>query len=202
MSQIIVDAGTEGLSVSRKLDKLGHRSSDTAELHFDDVRVPIANVIGEVGRGFQQQMAQFVVERMFGAYGAVGGCEWAIERTREYLDQRQAFGRSLSQNQHLAYRLAELTAQVEVLRSHNYLTAEGHARGEDVTRQATVAKLIAGRLWREVADTCLQFHGGMGYMEESWTSRFFRDSRLGSIGGGADEVMLLVLARMDGYQPS
>jgi citronellyl-CoA dehydrogenase len=95
--------------------------------------------------------------------------------------------------------MAELSAQGDLLQSHNYATAEAHVAGEDTTRQATVAKLAAGRLLREVADTCLQFHGGMGYMEENWPARFFRDSRLASIGGGADEVMLQVLARMDGF---
>ncbi|UYB39049.1 acyl-CoA dehydrogenase family protein [Streptomyces sp. Je 1-4] len=198
MSQIVVETTTPGFSVSRKLDKLGHRSSDTAELYFDDVRVPVANTIGEIGRGFQQQMAQFVVERMFGAYGAVGSCRWALELTRDFLRGRQAFGKPLAANHHVAYRLAELSAKVDLLESHNYQTAQAYMSGEDTTRQATVAKLTAGRLMREVADVCLQFHGGMGYMEETWTARFFRDSRLASIGGGADEVMLQVLARLDG----
>src|SRR3954470_24512618 len=199
ISQIIVETSTPGFSVSRKLDKLGNRSSDTAELFFEDVRVPVSNTIGEIGRGFQQQMVQFVVERMFAAYGAVGSCRRALERTRDYLKQREAFGRPLMANQYVAFRLAELSAQVDLLQSHNYACAEAYLDGEDTTRQATVAKLTAGRLLREVADTCLQFHGGMGYMEENWTSRFFRDSRLASIGGGADEVMLQVLARMDGF---
>ncbi|PWW24098.1 citronellyl-CoA dehydrogenase [Geodermatophilus normandii] len=200
MSQIIVPTDTPGFAVSRKLDKLGNRSSDTAELWFEDVRVPVSNTIGTVGRGFQQQMSQFVVERMFAAYGAVGSCRYALDRTREYLRQRQAFGRPLAANQYVAFRLAELSAQVDLLRSHNYACAESYVDGEDTTRAATVAKLTAGRLLREVADTCLQFHGGTGYMEETWTSRFFRDSRLASIGGGADEVMLQVLARMDGFE--
>jgi citronellyl-CoA dehydrogenase len=200
MSQIIVPTDTPGFAVSRKLDKLGNRSSDTAELYFEDVRVPLSNTIGTVGRGFQQQMSQFVVERMFAAYGAVGSCRSALERTREYVRQRQAFGRPLAANQYVAFRLAELSAQVDLLQSHNYVCAQSYVDGEDTTRAATVAKLTAGRLLREVADTCLQFHGGMGYMEETWTSRFFRDSRLASIGGGADEVMLQVLARMDGFE--
>jgi citronellyl-CoA dehydrogenase len=200
MSQIIVETSTPGFSVSRKLDKLGNRSSDTAELFFQDVRVPVANTIGTIGRGFQQQMGQFVVERMFAAYGAVGSCRRALARTREYLRQREVFGQPLAAKQYVAFRLAELSAQVDLLQSHNYACAEAYMAGEDVIRHATVAKLTAGRLLREVADTCLQFHGGMGYMEENWTSRFFRDSRLASIGGGADEVMLQVLARMDGFE--
>jgi citronellyl-CoA dehydrogenase len=199
MSQILVPTSTPGFRVSRKLDKLGNRSSDTAELVFEDMRVPVANTIGAPGRGFQQQMAQFVVERMFAAYSTVGAAQRALERTRDYLREREAFGRPLLANQHLAYRLAELSAEVDLLRQYNYACAEAFMNGEDTTRFATVAKLKAGRLAREVADTCLQFHGGMGYMEETWVARYFRDARLTAIGGGADEVMLQVLARLDGF---
>ena len=201
MSQLIVPTDSAGFQVSRKLDKLGQRSSDTAELVFDDVRVPVANTIGTEGRGFQQQMAQFVVERMFAAYTAVGSLQRALDRTRDYLRQRTSFGQPLMANQYLAFRLAELSAEVDLLRQYNYAAAEAHMRGDNVTRQATIAKLKAGRLLREVADACLQFHGGIGYMEETWTARFFRDSRLTSIGGGADEVMLQVLAAIDGFTP-
>ncbi len=197
ISQVVVPTDAPGFSVARKLDKLGNRCSDTAELVLDDVRVPVSNTIGEIGRGFQQQMQQFVVERMYAAYSTVGSCERALERTRQYVADRQVFGGTLATKQHVAFRLAELAAQVDMLRSHNEVVCEGVMAGEDVTRGATVAKLTAGRLAREVADTCLQLHGGMGYMEETWTARFFRDTRLGSIGGGADEVMLQVLARMD-----
>lgn len=198
MSQIIVPTDTPGFSVAKRLDKLGNRSSDTAELILDEVRVPVGNTIGEVGRGFQQQMAQFVVERMYAAYSAVGSCDRALERTRAYVAEREVFGQPLATKQHVAFRLAELQARVDLLRSHNQAVCEAVEAGEDITRGASVAKLTAGRLVREVADTCIQFYGGMGYMEETWTSRFFRDSRLGSIGGGADEVMLQVLARLDG----
>ena len=204
---MVFDTGTRtssktsspGFSVSRKLDKLGNRSSDTAELVFEDLRVPVANTIGEIGRGFQQQMSQFVIERMFAAYGSPGSCRRALEKTRDYLKQREAFGKPLIQNQYIAFRLAELSAQIDLVQAHNYACAEAYMAGEDTTRYATVAKLMTGRLAREVADTCLQFYGGMGYMEETWTSRYFRDSRLLSIGGGADEVMLQVLAQLDGF---
>jgi len=199
MSQIIVPTDTPGFRVSRKLDKVGNRSSDTAELAFEGLRVPVANTIGEIGRGFQQQMAQFVVERMFAAYTTVGSAQRALARTRDYLRQREVFGKPLLANQHLAFRLAELSAEVDLLRQYNYACAEAFMRGEDTTRFATIAKLKAGRLGREVADTCLQFHGGLGYMEETWIARYFRDSRLTGIGGGADEVMLQVLARIDGF---
>jgi citronellyl-CoA dehydrogenase len=199
MSQIVFPTDTPGFSVSRKLDKLGNRSSDTAELSFDEARVPVANTIGEVGRGFQQQMAQFQNERLIAAYMAVGAMELALERTAAYLRERTVFGRPLIDSPYVQFRLAELRAELEMLRSHNYACAASRVRGEDVTPGATVAKLKAGRLSRQVADTCLQLHGGVGYMEETWVSRYFRDSRLLSIGGGADEVMLAILARLYGY---
>jgi citronellyl-CoA dehydrogenase len=199
MSQIVVPTDTPGFSVSRKLDKLGNRSSDTAELSFIDVRVPVANTIGEIGRGFQQQMAQFQNERMIATYTAVGAMDVALERTASYLRERQVFGGPLLDNQYIQFRLAELSAELDLLRHYNYACVEAYMRGEDTTRFATVAKLKAGRLSREVADWCIQFHGGVGYMEETWTARYFRDSRLLSVGGGADEVMLRVLTRLNGW---
>jgi citronellyl-CoA dehydrogenase len=195
MSQVVFPAGTPGFSVSRVLSKLGNHSSDTAELSFVDARVPVANTIGAVGRGFQQQMQQFQNERLIASYMAVGQCAAAIERTIEYLQQRVAFGKTLLQHQWIEYHMAELSAELDLLRHYNYAAADVVCFGEDATRFAAIAKLTAGRLVRRVADTCLQFHGGLGYMEETWTSRFYRDSRLLSIGGGADEVMLSVIAR-------
>ncbi|CCH78216.1 putative acyl coa dehydrogenase 6 [Nostocoides japonicum T1-X7] len=198
MSQIVVPTSTPGFQVARTLDKLGNRCSDTAELVLDDVRVPVSHTIGEVGRGFQQQMQQFVVERLFAAYTTVGQCQYALDRTRRYALDRSVFGRPLAERQYVAFRLTELQAEVDLLRSHNLATCETLMAGRDVTRMATVAKLTAGRLVRAVADWCLQLHGGMGYVEETWTARMFRDARLTSIGAGADEVMLQVLARLDG----
>ena len=197
-SQIVVPTDLPGFAVSRKLDKLGMRSSDTAELTFTDLRVPVTNTIGEIGRGFQQQMTQFQNERMSAAYDRVGGLQQALDRTRDYLKQRTAFGKALIDNQHVAFRLAELYARLDMLRHYNYACAEAYMRGEDTSRYATVAKLEIGRLSREVAATCLQYHGGIGYMEETWTARFLRDMTLTSIGGGADEVMLQVLTKLDG----
>jgi citronellyl-CoA dehydrogenase len=199
MTQIVVPTDVPGFRVSRKLNKLGNRASDTAELAFDDMRVPLANTIGEVGRGFQQQMTQFQNERMIACYIAVGAMGRAIERTVEYVRQREVFGKPLLDHQYLQFRLAELTAELDLLRHYNYACAAAYLRGEDTSRFATIAKLKAGRLQREVADWCLQFHGGVGYMEETWTAGFFRDARLLSIGGGADEVMLRTLARLEGF---
>ena len=198
MSQIIVPTDSPGFSVGRKIEKMGNRSSDTAELVFDDVRVPVSNTIGQVGCGFQQQMSQFQDERLIGAYMAVASMRKALDRTKDYLQQRDVFGKPLLANQYLQYRLAELYADVDVLQAYCRSAAEAYVNGEDVTRMATVAKLKAGRVQREVADTCVQFHGGMGYAEEMWVARYFRDSRLTSIGGGADEVMLRVIALLEG----
>jgi citronellyl-CoA dehydrogenase len=198
MSLVVVPTDTPGFSVSRKLDKLGNWSSDTAELAFDEVRVPVANTIGERGRGFQMQMEQFQIERLVGSYSAVASAQNALQRTLEYTRTREAFGKPLLANQSMKFRLAELLADVDVLREYNHAAAARIVAGQDATRMATISKLKAGRLAREVADTCLQYHGGMGYMEETWTSRYFRDARLLSIGGGADEVMLRILTVLEG----
>lgn len=197
MSQIIVPTDIPGVEVTRKLDKLGMRASDTGEIVLTEVRVPVANTVGLEGRGFQQQMAQFVLERMWGNYSAVGAMERALERTRTYVRSRRVFGRVLADNDFVAYKLAELTAEVDLLKHYNYAGAAALMRGEDPRRFATVAKYKAGKLIRLVADWCLQFHGGLGYMEENWTARFYRDARLFGIGAGADEVMLAFLSRMD-----
>ncbi len=201
MSQIVVPTDVEGFSVSRKLDKLGQRSSDTAELSFVDVRVPVEHTIGDIGRGFQQQMAQFQNERLIAAYMATGNMLAALDKTMAYTRERRAFGRPLSDNQYIQYSLAELVAEVDLLRQYNYACADAVVTGADqatITKMASIAKLKSGRLQRRVADTCLQFHGGIGYMEETWTARYFRDGRLLSIGGGSDEMMLRIIAQLEG----
>ncbi|MFI6309688.1 acyl-CoA dehydrogenase family protein [Nocardia fusca] len=195
LSQIIVPTATPGVTVSRSLRKLGMRSSDTAELVFEEARVPVSNTIGEIGRGFQQQMEQFQIERLSGVYTAIGQMETAIKRTVQYLCDRPAFGGRLIDNQYLQYNLAELAGEVEMLRQLAYSCAELVVAGRDVSFRASAAKLFAGRLIRRVADACIQYHGGMGYMHETWTSRFYRDARLHSIGGGSDETMLRVMSR-------
>ena len=199
MSQIVVETSAPGFEVSKKLDKLGMRASDTGLLSFNDMRVPVENVIGTEGRGFQQQMTQFVIERMWSTYSIAGSLREALKRTADYLKERRAFGRPLMANQYLQYQLAEAAAEVELLRQMNYAIADKVMAGEDPTRLATIAKLKSGRLARTVPDLCLQFHGGIGYIEETWTARFYRDTRLQSIGAGSDETMLQVLARIDGF---
>ena len=198
MSQILVPTNAPGFSVGRKINKMGNHSSDTAELVFDDCRVPVSNTIGEIGRGFQQQMSQFQDERLIAAYMVCGSMRRAIDLTKIYLQQREAFGKPLMANQYIAYRIAELVAEIDIVTEYCYTAAERYAAGEDVSRMATIAKLKTGRLQREVADTVVQFHGGMGYAADNWPERFFRDGRLTSIGGGADEVMLRVLCMTEG----
>ena len=172
MSLIVVPTATEGVEVSRKLEKLGMWSSDTAALSFTDVRVPVTNTIGEIGRGFQHQMVQFQAERLITVYKQVGAIEQALARTKDYLGQRQAFGKPLLANQHLQFVLAELAARHDMLKHYAFVSADAVHRGEDATRFATIGKLMGSRLQREVADVCVQFHGGIAYMEEHWASRF------------------------------
>lgn len=198
ISQIIVPTKTPGIEMN-KLDKLGMHASDTGLITFDDVRVPVSNTIGAIGRGFQQQMSQFVMERMFGAYGIPAGVSRALQRTKEYALQRRVFGKPLTANQYLAYQYAQLAGRADMLQSYNREIAREYIAGDNVTRKVTIAKMTAGPLARDAADWCLQVHGGMGYMTETWTSRMFRDQRLLSIGGGADEVMMRVLSQMDGF---
>jgi citronellyl-CoA dehydrogenase len=200
-SLICVPMKSRGVQVARKLDKMGMRSSDTAQIFFDNVRVPRRNRIGEEGKGFSYQMIQFQEERLWAAAACLKAHEIIIEETIDYTRSRKAFGQSILDNQTVHFRLAELQTEVELLRALTYRAAEALIAGEDVTRLATMAKLKAGRLGRELTDACLQYWGGMGFMNETPVSRAYRDTRLASIGGGADEVMLMVLCKMMGTLP-
>lgn len=200
MSLIVVPTDVDGFTVSKKLKKLGNHSSDTAVLSFENVRVPVDNRIGDEGMGFYYQMEQFQVERLVGALGGVAGAEYAVRDTIKYCQERQAFGKPLIANQWIQFKLGELLTEIEAAKQLNYYCAsliESGADNMEITRIASMCKLKAGRLMREVADTCLQFYGGMGYMEETPISRYFRDARLTSIGGGADEIMLGIIAKME-----
>lgn len=205
MSLILVPADTPGFIVSRKLEKLGNHASDTAALMFEDVRVPRANLIGAEGMGFYLQMEQFQRERLVGAISATAGMEKAVRATIAYCRERSTFGQPLIHNQWVQFRLCELLTEIEALRQLTYYCAGLMAEDEnspEVIRIASMCKLKAGRLARETADTCLQFYGGMGYMHETPISRYFRDARLLSIGGGADEVMLGILAKLEDMTPA
>jgi citronellyl-CoA dehydrogenase len=195
-SLIIVPLDAKGVERAKKLKKIGMASSDTAQIFFDDVRVPLRNVIGQEGYGFTFQMLQFQEERLWGAANVLGGLDQALAATIEYTRDRKIFGQSVLDHQWVHFKLAELATEIEALRALTYRATELYVGGKDVTKLASMAKLKAGRLAREVADTCLQFWGGMGYMHESKISRFFRDGRLVSIGGGADEVMLAIICKL------
>jgi citronellyl-CoA dehydrogenase len=199
-SLIIVPLNSKGVERT-KLKKIGMFSSDTAQIFFDEVRVPERYRIGEENWGFFMQMMQFQEERLWAAANVITGLDRAIQDTIEYTRDRQAFGQSILDNQWVHYRLAELCTEVEALRALIYRATEQYVEGLDVTRLASMVKLKSGYLSREVADSCLQFWGGMGYMWETGVARFFRDGRLVSIGGGADEVMLSIICRLDGTLP-
>ena len=201
-SLIVVPMDSPGVTVERTLNKMGMRASDTALIYFDDVRVPQKNRVGNEGEGFTYQMIQFQEERLWGAVTLLRPMEKAIEETIEYTRERKIFGGSVLDNQVVHFRLAELQTEIELLRSLVYRAAEQLAAGEDVTYFASMAKLKGGRLVREVSDSCLQYWGGMGFMWENKIARLFRDGRLLSIGGGADEVMLQILSKYMGILPS
>ncbi len=200
-SLIIVPTANAGISFSEPLNKLGMRSSDTAQIFFDDVRVPQGNCIGDEGAGFIYQMQQFQEERIFAAANNLKNLEWCISQTVEYTSQRQAFGKSILDNQVVHFRLAELQTEIEALRALVYSTVEDYIHGVEVTRKASMCKLKSGRLAREVTDACLQYWGGMGFMWDNPIARMYRDGRLASIGGGADEVMLGIIAQKMGISP-
>ncbi len=200
-SLICLPMKTKGVQVARKLDKLGMRASDTAQIFFDNVRVPLRYRIGEEGLGFTYQMQQFQEERLWAAAAGLMKMERAIRMTIEYTAGRQAFGKSILDNQVVHFRLAELQTKIELQRSLVYRAVEEYINGIDVTQLASMAKLSAGRLLREVSNSCLQYWGGMGYMTESEISRMYRDGRLTSIGGGADEIMLGIICKGMGTLP-
>ena len=200
-SLFVVPLDAKGVERSRKLHKLGMWASDTAQIFFDDVRIPARHRIGEENRGFTYQMEQFQEERLWAAANATTAMDDVLAATITYTRERKAFGKSILDNQVVHFRLAELATEIEALRSLVHRAAELYVDGTDVTRLASMAKLKAGRLFREVSDSCLQYWGGQGYMWESPVARAFRDGRLLSIGGGADEVMLGILCKMDGISP-
>ena len=193
-SLIILPMKSKGISKS-KIHKIGMMSSDTGLLHFDDVRVPQRHRIGDEGAGFTYQMQQFQEERLWAAASSVPGMLRTLQDTIDYIGERKMFGRSVLDFQYVHYRLAELKTEIEALRALTYRACELYIDGGDVTELASMAKLKAGRLKREVSDSCLQYWGGMGFTWDNPVSRSYRDGRLGSIGGGADEVMLGIICK-------
>jgi citronellyl-CoA dehydrogenase len=199
---VVVPTKTAGVTIGAKIDKLGMRASDTCPVFFEGVRVPQRHRIGEEGMGFMMQMVQFQEERLCGSIGTLRGMEGLIDATIAYCKERHTFGRPLIDNQVVHFRLAELRTEVECLRSLIYRAVEDYVGGKDATLMASMAKLKAGRLAREVSDSCLQYWGGMGFTWDNPAARAYRDTRLLSIGGGADEIMLGIICKLTNTLPS
>jgi citronellyl-CoA dehydrogenase len=198
-SLFVLPTDLPGFNISKKLDKLGMRSSDTAELYFDDVRIPKENLIGQEGEGFIYQMQQFQHERFAVLPLAYIGAEALIRETVEYLRKRIVFGKPLIAKQVLRHKLVHWLSEIESLRQLSYHIVRLKMEGQDVTREISMGKLLGGDLLTKVADGCLQMYGGMGFMNEMRISRAYRDVKLLSIGGGASEVMSDVLAKLEGF---
>ncbi|MFA5941763.1 MAG: acyl-CoA dehydrogenase family protein [Sinimarinibacterium sp.] len=205
-SLIVVPMDAKGIDRKTKLDKLGMRASDTAMIFLDNVRVPRRNLIGQEGLGFMYQMMQFQEERLFGAASGIDGLLNLLKETIDYTGQRQAFGQSILDNQYVHFRLAELRTEVEAVKALVYQTTEEYISGkhtpEHIAMLASMCKLKIGRVSREVTDGLLQFWGGQGFMWENKVARAYRDTRLVSIGGGADEIMLGIICKAMGILPS
>jgi len=196
-TQIIVPTDSKGFTY-QLLDKIGNWGSDTGALFFEDVRVPVSNTIGEIGRGFQQQMMQFQDERLIGCVSSVAGSTLLWHKTKQYCQERVLFGKPLSKMQVTQFKLAELMTELTAARALTNLCVAKRVAGEDATQEITMAKIFCGRTVRHVADECIQMHGGFGYMKESAAGRAYVDTRLISIGGGSDETMIHYLAKMLG----
>jgi citronellyl-CoA dehydrogenase len=194
-SLIIVPMDTPGISVGKKIRKIGMNSSDTGLIHFDEVRVPQRFLVGEEDKGFTYQMLQFQEERLWCAANIVQQMQNCIDATIDYTRERKIFGASVLDNQWVHFKLAEMQTELESLRAMTYRACGMYIGGADVTELASMAKLKAGRLARQITDGCMQFWGGMGFTLENPVSQFYRDGRLTSIGGGADEVMLGIICK-------
>jgi citronellyl-CoA dehydrogenase len=194
-SQIVVPTDSPGFSY-RLLDKIGNWGSDTGLIFLEDVRVPVANTIGTIGRGFQQQMMQFQDERLVACVTSYAGAKVLWDKTRQYCEQRKLFGGRLIDMQVTKFKLVELLTQITAARELTHHCIRKRLRGEEATLDISMAKVFCGRMSRAVADECVQLHGGFGYMKESAAGRAFVDTRLISIGGGSDETMIHYMAKM------
>jgi len=193
-SQIIVPMDTPGVSYDL-LDKIGFWGSDTGQIFFEDVRVPVSNTIGQIGAGFMQQMMQFQGERLVATIGLVAYCEELWETTCEWARNRKLFGRTLMSMQNTQFKLVECKTLLTTARLLNQACVDALVDGQDATELISMAKLHTGRVVRQVADVCFQLHGGMGYMKESMAGRAYCDMRIASVGGGSDETMMHYLAK-------
>ncbi|MBU0589089.1 MAG: acyl-CoA dehydrogenase family protein [Gammaproteobacteria bacterium] len=195
VSMFIVEKGTPGFTVGRALKKTGWLSSDTAELIFDNVRIPAGNLLGEQGKGFYSVMKNFQTERIALAAMAVGHCTQALKMTLDYVRQRQAFGATLWDKQTIRHRIAMLDAKTRAARQFMYHCAWSVTQNRDIVQEVSMLKALTGELVNEVVQTCQQFHGGMGFIRETAIERLWRDARVLGIGGGATEVMLEEVAK-------
>jgi len=195
MSIFIVDRDTSGIS-STKLDKLGWRASDTAEIAFDNVVIPAENLMGEEGKGFPYIMQHFALERLVMGINAHARAEYAVEYAIQYMSERQAFGKTLDKFQALRHKIAEMASRVDMCKEYNYSIAKRLNDGVYVVKEASMSKLLSTKMADEVIYDALQLLGGYGYMEEYPMARLLRDSRLGPIGGGTSEILKEIIAKM------
>ena len=195
MSVFLVDRDTPGISAN-KLDKLGWRASDTGEIAFDNVEVPVSNLMGEEGKAFGYVMQHFALERLIMGVNAHARAAYALEYTLQYMSERSAFGTTIDKFQVLRHRVAEMASDVEIMKTFNYAITQRMNAGEYVVKEASMSKLRATKMADEVIYNCLQMLGGYGYMEEYPLARLSRDSRLGPIGGGTSEILCEVIAKM------
>jgi acyl-CoA dehydrogenase len=198
ISFLVLESEMPGYEVAAKLEKLGWHSSDTGELSFTDVEVPEENLLGEENEGFSLIMFNFAWERLLMAIGAVGAMQRLIELAVEYSKERQAFGRPIGNFQVIRHKVAEMSTQAEAARAITYNALRLFHEGQDCIQEVTMAKLATQRCVLEIADECLQIHGGYGYMREYGIERAVRDARLGPIGGGTDEIMKEILGKQLG----
>ncbi|HMW11988.1 MAG TPA: acyl-CoA dehydrogenase family protein [Chitinophagales bacterium] len=195
VSLLVVDLDSEGIS-KNKLNKLGWHASDTAELHFDNVKVPTKNLLGEEGKGFYYLMGGLQLERLAGSIMGYSACEGMLQYGMEYMSQREAFGRPINKFQVLRHRVAQLAAEIEATKFYVLQTCRMHNEKKYAVKESSIAKLLASELADKTAYQVLQFFGGYGYMEDFKIARAFRDSRIGTIGGGTSEIMREIIAKM------
>ena len=198
LSFLVLERDMPGYEVTGKLEKMGWHASDTGELSFTDVEVPAENLLGEENQGFYLIMANFAWERLLMSLAAVGGMQRVFATTLEYAKQREAFGRPIGRFQAIRHKFAEMATKIDASRALTYNALRLFAEGRDTIREVTIAKLFTQRAMVEIADECVQIHGGYGYMREYGVERALRDARLGPIGGGTDEIMKEILGRQLG----
>lgn len=195
ISIFVIDRNAEGVSAT-KLDKLGWRASDTGEIAFNNVKIPIENLMGKENEGFSYIMQHFALERLIMGVNAHARAEFALDYTLGYMDEREAFGLKINKFQALRHQIAEMASEIELNKNFNYLVTQKLVKNEYAVKEATMSKLMSTKMADKVIYNCLQFLGGYGYMEEYPLARLFRDSRLGPIGGGTSEILKEIIAKI------